>query len=174
MFDRILDIIVKIWADILPFEVVKVYEAGAVLRFGKFHRKVGPGLAWKIPFAEDIITANTVLTTLRLIPQTLTTADNHSVVIGAIIKYKIADVEAYVTQIWDQNDVLADVTMGAIGDVVSKSNWADMLRDRLDVIDVVRRQVNQYGFRIHNITFTDFGRVRSLRLIQQPVTTLEN
>lgn len=174
MFDRILDIIIKAWDSLLPFEIVKVYEAGAVLRFGRFHRKVEPGLAWKIPFAEDIITANTVLTTLRLIPQTLTTADNQSVVIGAIIKYRIEDVEAYVTQIWDQHDVLADVTMGAIGDAVAKATWADLLVNRLDVIGVVRRQVNQYGFKIHNITFTDYGRVRSLRLIQQPTLSLDN
>jgi regulator of protease activity HflC (stomatin/prohibitin superfamily) len=122
------------------------------------------------------ITVNTVLTTLRLPPQTLTTADGNSVVMSAIIKYRVEDVAAYVTQIWDATDVLADVSMGTVRERVQKASWSECLNGDLsnEVTIAVRRAVKRFGFAVESITFTDFGRVRSLRLIQQPVTNLEN
>lgn len=176
MFDRLLDFVARCWEHLVPCEIVKVYEGGAVLRFGCLNRTVGPGLAWKYPVIEDIITVNTVLTTLRLPPQTLTTADGNSVVMAAIIKYRVEDVAAYVTQIWDATDVLADVSMGTVRERVQKASWADCLNGDLsnEVTIAVRRAVKRFGFAVESITFTDFGRVRSLRLIQQPITNLEN
>jgi regulator of protease activity HflC (stomatin/prohibitin superfamily) len=176
MFDRILDVIAKVWEQLLPWEIVNCYQSGVVLRLGCYHRTVQPGLAWKIPFIEDLVAVSCVLTTLRLPPQTLTTSDGFSVVVAVIVKYKIDDPKPYVTEIWDQGDVLADVTMGMVRERVQKTPWKNSLADDLpnDITISVRRAVKRFGFSIESITFTDFGRVRSLRLIQQPAVNLDN
>ena len=176
MFEKLIDLIISLWTRLSPAKIIKVFESGAVLRLGKYHRTVLPGLAWKWPVIEDIFEINAVLTTLRLPPQTLTTLDDVGVVVAAIVKYWIVDAEAYVTKIWDQNDVLADTTLGAIAEVVKNSNYHELLRGdpSKKVIEAVRREVNEYGFRIKRITFTDFGKVRSFRLIQQVAKDLDN
>ena len=176
MFDRILDNLSKLW-DFLKFcQIIKVYETGVVLRWGKVHRKVEPGLVWKWPVFEDLIEANSVLTTLRLSPQTLTTADGQSVVVTAIVKYWIEDIELYTTKIWDAVDVLADETMGTVRERIQKTSWADALVGDLanEITITVRRAVKPFGFGISRITFIDFGRVRSIRLIQPSGASLDN
>lgn len=168
MFEKLLELLAQSWHLFAPFGVVDVYEGAGVLRFGCYNRTKAPGFYWKWPLAERAVEVNTCLTTLRLPPQTLTTKDGHVIVVAAIIKYQIDRVEPYISKIWDQNDVLADVTMGAIRKAVSETEF-DALRETPPedtIIKLVRAEVNQYGFKIHKITFTDLGKVMSVRLIQ--------
>jgi len=167
VFERIIDLIANGWERISPLVVVYAYEQGVVLRFGKYHRTIDAGLRWKIPFAEEVSQVTTAVTTLRLPPQTLTTADDHSVVVSAIVKYRIADPRPYVTDIWDQVDVLADVTMGAIRSTTVGATWEELRTKPPEqaVLAEVRKQANRYGFKIEAVTFVDLGRVRSLRFM---------
>ena len=50
MFDRIFDFLARFGVEALPFIVIPVYQNGGVLRFGRYHRTIGPGIHWKIPF----------------------------------------------------------------------------------------------------------------------------
>ena len=168
-FEKLIDLIVHLWGQLIPCQIIRVFETAAVLRFGKFHRVAAPGLLMKWPVVEEVIAYDSVVTTLRLPPQTLTTKDDIGVVTAAIIKYRVVDVEAYVTQIWDQHDVLADVTMGLIQKTVKDLTWEELRLESPErkILDSARRAVEKYGFKLDAITFTDLGRVRSLRLIQQ-------
>lgn len=168
MFEKLIELLAGAWSNLRPYEIVEAYNRGVVLRFGRYHRTLAPGLHWKWPFAEDIVSVLACITTLPLPPQTLTTYDDVGVVVAAVVKYEIVKPEPYVTDIWDQRDVLSDVTMGAVRKAVSATKYVDLIasppEDR--VLELVRKEVNRYGFKIHAITFTDLGRVRSLRLIQ--------
>lgn len=170
-FERLLDWIDRGWSLLRPFFVVDAYELGAVLRFGVFHRSAQPGIHWKIPFAEQVIDITACVTTVRLPAQPLTTKDDVAVTISAIVKYQITDVEPYVVGIFDQHDVLCDVTMGAIRDTVAKANYTDLLVSppEAEVLKMVRAEVNRYGFKILKVTFTAFTKARPIMLIQQQV-----
>lgn len=168
MFEKLIDLLEKLWHRLCPLVIGEAYNKGVVLRFGVYHRTLQPGLHWKWPVAEDVVWVMTAITTLPLPPQTLTTRDDRGVVMGAIVKYEIAKPEPYVTDIWDQRDVLNDVTMGALFDAVREMDYEALLAQPpyRRVLEAVRKEVNRYGFSIHKITFTDLGRMRSLRLIQ--------
>lgn len=167
MLEQLVAILHGAWAKISPAFVVPVYQIAAVLRLGKFHRAVYPGLHWKIPFLDEIYHANSVMTTLRLQPQTCTTSDGRGAVVAGVVKYRITDIEPFITGVYDQRDVLTDVAMGAILTAVHKLTFDELVNDppEAQVATAVRRQVNRYGFEIISITFTDIGAVRSLRLI---------
>jgi regulator of protease activity HflC (stomatin/prohibitin superfamily) len=113
---------------------------------------------------------------MRLPPQTLTTSDDVQVVVAAIVKYQIRDPEPFITGIYDQNDVLADVTMGAIRNSVVSMTYEDLVKAPPEqaILKEVRKNVNQYGFKIEAVTFTDIGRVRSIRLIQPSPINIAN
>ena len=174
--ERILEIIQHIWKEILPWTVVDAGHHCGIFRLGIYHRTLEPGFHWKMPFVEEVNTHNTCVTTLRLEPQTLTTLDGVAVVVAAIVKYQIEDIKPYLTEIWDQNDVLADVTMGAIRTLVSQTDYATLVREPPDapVATAVRREVNRFGFKIHKVTFTDIGRMKSLRLITHAPINMDN
>jgi membrane protease subunit HflK len=171
VFERLLDLLIQIWEQLKPLYIVDVYQMAGVLRFGKYSRSVEPGLHWKIPFAERTIEIMTCITTVRLPVQPLTTKDDIAVTVGAIIKYQIVDIEPYITTIFDQHDVLIDVTMGAIRRQLAAANYADLvlLPPEEQVLKTVRAEVNKYGFKVHTVTFTAFTRARPLMLLSQSV-----
>lgn len=176
MLDKLLELFLQFGTLVAPCAVVRVYERGVVLRFGRCHRVLEPGIHWKWPLAEDVTEINTVVTTMRLPPQTLTTNDDVSVVVSAIVKYQITDPVKYLSEIWDAGDVLGDTTMGAIRQAIGNMTYQQLMAESPEklVIAYVRNEVNQYGFKIYRITFTDLAKVRSYRLIQQAAKDLDN
>ena len=176
MFEKLIDLLVAAWEWISPLSVIDVYEKGVVLRFGRYHRTLDAGYHWKWPYAERVFEVRSNVTTMRLPPQTLTTHDGKSIVVSAVVKYSIVDPKPYICGIEDQVDVLADVTLGAIARHVRAIDWDALRVDPPEdkVATTVRRQVNRYGFEIEAVTFSDLGRVNSLRLIQPGAINLGN
>lgn len=167
MFERVLDFIAASWNLLRPLLVVSDFEGGVILRLGRFHRAIGPGLHWKLPLADNAIITSTVTTTMALRPQTLTTKDDRTIVVSAIVKYHIADVRAYLLDIWDSADVINDLTLGAIREIVARVDYGDLHGHVIEekVLTDIRDDASRYGVEIHKVTFADLGRVRSLRLI---------
>jgi regulator of protease activity HflC (stomatin/prohibitin superfamily) len=167
VFDKAIEFINRFWDWAKPFEILMAYEGGVMTRFGKFQKTLTPGLYLKVPFVDYALTTHTTITTLQLRPQTLTTKDGQQVVIGAIVKYQIKDPKPFLLDIWDSTDVLNDVTLGAIKRVVNALSFEDLVHTDVEalVLEAVRKECNQYGFRIHKVTFTDMGKIRTLRLM---------
>lgn len=167
MFEWIREVFAELKDQLLPFIVVHVYENAGVLRFGKYHRTIGPGLRWKWPFAEYVISEHVVLTTLALEPQTITTKDDKTVVVGGIVRYRIADVQKFICEISDQHDVLRDTSMGAVLKQVRQIDLRALLDEPPEpkIASDIRRLVKNYGMDIETFTFTDIGQIRTLRLI---------
>lgn len=177
LFEPIINWFREGWSRLKPFFVVDAFETAGVLRFGKYHRTAPPGLHWKIPFVDDPIELTTCRTTVRLPPQYLTTKDDVAVAVAAIIAYEIVDVKPYITGIFDQHDVLCDVTMGAIRKTVAEANYKDLVENPPEekVATAVRRKANRFGFSIDSVTFTSFTKARPIMLITQSVlTNLDN
>jgi regulator of protease activity HflC (stomatin/prohibitin superfamily) len=178
-FERILDWIERGWSRIKPFFEIDVYEKAGVMRFGHFHRKVGPGgLHWKIPFFEHVIEITAVETTWRSIAQPLTTKDGATVAISTVVRYEVEDVEPYIVAIYDQHDVLADRTMGLVRRLVAKRTFQELLEaeePEKEIATQLRRAVHKYGFRIHDVTFTAFTKARPIMWItQSTAASLDN
>lgn len=162
------------FADFFRFWIIiDEYERGIVLRLGRFNREIGPGFHWKLFGFEEEMTVTTSISTTDLGPQTLTTKDNVSVVVIAIIKYQIKNVKPYFLEVNQTKDVLCDVAAGAVKDVIYSSSFNDLSLNsaklELDVLNLVRKEVNSYGFKIHKVTFSTLGKIKTLRLIQDYV-----
>ena len=176
MLDQLLSFLAHGWRHIAPWKVVPVYQTCGVLRLGKYHRTITCGFNWKWPVIDDVIDVDTVVTTLRLKPQTCTTKDGKSVVVCGIVKYQIINVEPYIKSIWDQKDVMTDVAMSNILTAVRTVTFDELYTSPPEnkVAAAVRREVKDYGFDIIAVRFTDLGQCRSLRLIgHNPATAMD-
>ncbi|HET6372376.1 MAG TPA: SPFH domain-containing protein [Candidatus Polarisedimenticolia bacterium] len=71
--------------------VVTQYEKGLVLRLGKYRATVGSGLTFLVPVIEDIIKVDMRERVINVEPQKVITKDNVSVVVDAVIYYRISD-----------------------------------------------------------------------------------
>lgn len=165
MFDKLIDLVVTFISDFLPFKIVDQWEKGVHLRFGKFIKVVEPGLVWKIPFFEQVLTTPVITQTVNLKSQTVTSLDEKSVVLSSIVRYHIHDVEKFLLGVMHANDVLVDTTQGIIRDVVEETNWEDLYDLGNVVKPEVNDQVQKWGITVQQVSFPDLGEIKTYRII---------
>ena len=71
--------------------VVAQFEKGLVLRLGKYRTTVGSGLTFLVPVIEDMLKVDMRERVINVEPQKVITKDNVSVVVDAVIYYRISD-----------------------------------------------------------------------------------
>jgi len=71
--------------------IVSQYEKGLVLRLGRYRNTVGSGLTFLVPVMESMIKVDMRERVINVEPQKVITKDNVSVVVDAVIYYRISD-----------------------------------------------------------------------------------
>lgn len=167
MFDRIFDFFADIYESLIPCAVIDEYEAAVVLRFGKYHRTIGPGLRWIIPFGvEEVMKDTVVRTTSYLSQQSLTTLDGHPVVSSPIIVYKIGNIKRWLLEVDDAEDALHDMTYGLNEELTMKSNLEDVFQPEFAerLTEAVKEAGVSWGARVEAVKFSDRAKCKSIRL----------
>lgn len=167
MIDRLIDFLLQFLDQILPFKVITQTDGAVRLRLGKFVGILNRGLHYKIPFVDEIMSHSILWSTMSLSSQSLTTKDKKCVVVKGIIKYRIADVEVFLLEVWDAIDALSDMTQGIIFDIVKERTL-----DELQVSDLkplisrkVRAEAKRWGIEVETVTLSDFAEITSIRLL---------
>jgi len=165
MFDKLLDLIVTFIHEILPFKIVPQWQKGVYIFMGKFKKVVEPGFRWKVPFFGQIETTDVITQTVNLTPQTVTSADDKTIVLSSIVRYHIHDVEKFLLGVMHANDVLVDTTQGIIRDIVEYTKWDDLVDLTEIVTPEVNEQVQQWGITVETVKFPDLGEIKTYRII---------
>lgn len=87
-------VILFVFAVITLFASVKIVqqqERGIVLRLGKYKSLADPGLNLVLPFIESMIKVDVREKVINVDPQKVITQDNVSVIVDAVIYYKVVD-----------------------------------------------------------------------------------
>src|SRR2546426_7414648 len=71
--------------------VVAQYEKGLVLRLGRYRSTVDSGLTFLVPVIEDMVKVDMRERVINVEPQKVITKDNVSVIVDAVIYYRIID-----------------------------------------------------------------------------------
>ncbi len=71
--------------------IIKQYEKGLIMRLGRYHATANPGITFLVPFIDQLITVDMRERVINVLPQSVITEDNVSVVVDAVIYYKITD-----------------------------------------------------------------------------------
>lgn len=73
------------------FRIVKQYEKGLVIRLGKYASTADSGVTILMPFLDDLIRVDMREQVINVQPQKVITKDNVSVIVDAVIYYKVVD-----------------------------------------------------------------------------------
>lgn len=167
MFDKIIEFIISVWDKITFFQIVKQYQQGAWLRFGKLRKIVDPGIYFKIPVLDEIDCYHVLTTAMTLEAQSLTTKDDREIVVKAVIKYRTSDLSKFFTHVFDAVDAISDVSMGIIKGIVAKKTWEECKDEGLDneITKKVRIEAKKWGLEVESVTLSDLSRMRSIRLL---------
>lgn len=167
MFDKLIEIITNWWLQLTPVIIVRDYEGAVLLRCGKFHSVLEPGLHFKIPLFDEVIDHHVVVTTLSLDAQSLYTLDKQNIVVKGVVKYKIADVKIFLLEVFDAQDALSDMSQSIIKNVIMSMTMEECTDSELDntLTKKVRVEARKWGVEIQQVTLTDLAPIRSYRLI---------
>lgn len=167
MIDKLIDFLIGI-IDLFRFwQIVDEYERGIVLRLGRFHREIGPGLHWQIPFGVDRpLVDNVVPRTINLGEQSLTTSDGKGVVISGVVTARIHSIKKSILEVESVDQALMDACGGEISSVVSAATWDELHTGALaeKLTDVCRKRGWRWGIEIIQVQLTDLTLARSIRL----------
>ena len=164
MFDKLVQLIERFGYQLMPYVIIEEWNAGVHLRFGKWIKTLYAGIHFKIPFFDNIIECPVITQSVNLPSQTLTTLDEQSIVLKAIIRYKVNNVRTYLLGVMHANDVLIDTTQGIIRDVVEMTKWDNLIDVNTQITNEVKEYVVRWGIEVEAVTITDLGLVKSFRI----------
>jgi len=161
MIGFILVVIVVIWA-VSGFYQVDQQERAVVLRFGKFHETVQPGLAWNPSIIDEVIKVNTTKVRSASFREIMLTQDENIVEVNLSVQYIIDDSEKFVLRVRDPERSLQHATQSALRHVVGGTGMDLVLTQGREQIGIeVQQRLQEYldiyetGIRVSKVNVDD-------------------
>jgi len=120
--------------------IVKQYERGVILRFGKLVNTRNPGLNFIIPFVDRMIKVSLRIVTTVLEPQEVITHDNVTVRVDAVVYFQVIDPVKAVINVERYNEAIIQLALTTLRSVLGQSDLDELLAHR-EQINVRLRQI---------------------------------
>lgn len=125
-------IVVGVVAIILFFmsvRIVKQYERGVVLRFGRLHGVREPGIRFIIPIVDVMLKVSLRIVTLPIQSQGIITKDNVTVGVSAVAYYRVVDPVKSVIAIENVKAAIDQIAQTTLRRVVGQHHLDETLSD---------------------------------------------
>ncbi len=124
----------------LTFRVVKQYERGIILRFGRLAGVRNPGLNVIIPLVDRMTKVDLRIRTTVLEPQEIITRDNVTVRVDAVVYYMVIDPVKAVINVEDYQQAAIQLALTTLRSVLGQSELDELLAHR-DQINLRLREI---------------------------------
>lgn len=164
IFDRLLSIFPRL-------SMVNPDEAGCRITLGKYIKSVGPGwyLYWPLLQEMFVITVTPQVKDVRI--QSVWTVDQADLCIGLAIRYRIKDAVAAQLKVQDYDQSLQNSALVACVDFLSAkmSDDIDIMSMNEKLTGLLQAKARGWGIDVQDVSVTDVGRTRNIRLLTNPV-----
>jgi regulator of protease activity HflC (stomatin/prohibitin superfamily) len=120
----------------LAVRIVKQYERGVVLRFGRLHSVREPGLRLIIPFVDVMHRVSLRIVTMPIQSQGIITRDNVSVGISAVAYYHVVDPVKSVIAIENVLAAIDQIAQTTLRKVVGQHTLDETLAETDRILDI--------------------------------------
>ena len=145
-----------IFLIIIPgIRVVNQYERGIVLRLGKFHRTMDPGLRLIFPYFDRMIKVDVRTTPMDIPKQEVITKDNVTVNVDAVVYYRVLDPRKAVLETTNYSYATSTFAQTALRDITGNFELDEILSKRDEISsqikEIVDKQTDKWGIDIENV-----------------------
>lgn len=146
----------------MAVRIVQEYERGVVFRLGRVlaHPK-GPGLVFIIPIVDRMRKMNLQVTTLNVPPQDIITRDNVTLMVNAVLYFRVHEAIRAVVVVQDHRAATFQIAQATLRAVLCRVHFDEILteRDRLNVeiqrtIDAI---TEPWGIKVTGLEIRDVG-----------------
>lgn len=150
--------------------LVRATHCGVKFRRGKQVKVLEPGLFFWWPLVTEIELIPAARQTINLPPQVLVTRDGRSVVIGAMVVFRVVNARKALASTYDFAGTIHDEVMAAITTSITQRRLSDLLEDFPEVLPsqlthCASEALGEYGVEIIHCTLTDLSPCFCLRNI---------
>lgn len=146
-------IAIFIWA-ISGLYTIKEAERGVVLRFGKYHRLVQPGLNWKPTLIDVVMPVNVESVRELAAAGMMLTSDENVVRVEMNVQYRVTNPKNYLFNVTNADDSLRQATDSALRGVIGKYDMDRILTEGRTVIRTDTRRVLEKTIYPYNMGIT--------------------
>lgn len=156
-----LGVLVVLVAVLLPasLRIVKEYERGVVLRFGRMSHIKQPGIRVLIPYIDQMIRVDLRVVTMDVPKQEMMTKDNVPATIDAVVYFRVVNPEAAVLRIENFVRATALIAQTTLRATIGQALLDELLseRDKLNehLQSVIDEQTEPWGVKVTNVEIRD-------------------
>lgn len=168
MLDRLMDFVIQFLSLGKFWVVIYSYRRGVLMRFGKFHHVLEPGIHWILPLHIDVAMSDViVMRTHHLGALATTTMDGKQAGFEVIVTHKIHDIETALLKVDKVEDAIKDACLGTIGQVLSGLNWTELnLPSTTELLTAACRKKGwKYGIEVISVQLAGISIVRNIRIM---------
>lgn len=122
--------------------VVKQWERGVVLRFGRYAALLDPGLRWIIPGVDRLIPVDTRIVALDVPKQEAITRDNVPVKVDAVVFFRVTEPVDAVLRIRNYFTATSQLSQTTLRSVVGKHHLDELLAEREKINSSLRQFID--------------------------------
>lgn len=157
MFARLIDFVLEWIEKLYFFTIVRQYQRGLVLRYGRFHRLLEPGFHLVWPVIEDALTDGVVTRTEKLGEQSLTTKDAMTITFRLVVTANISDIHKATLGVEGVDDALIDSCCGTASEMIIGNDWEEIRKPEF-LKQLTRKchlRARRYGWEITEVAWSD-------------------
>lgn len=140
-------------------KIIKEYERGVVLRFGRFHKVKHPGLRVIFPWIDRMTKIPLRVVTMDVPSQEVITKDNVSVKVNAVIFFRVIDPEKAFLEVEEYLKATFQMAQTTLRSVLGKVELDDLLAEReklnLELQTIIDSLTDPWGVKVTAVEIKD-------------------
>ncbi len=125
-------------------KVVKQWERGVVLRFGRYIGSRSPGLNLIIPYLDRMLKVDTRVETMVLEPQEVITKDNVTVQVDAVVYFQVINPEDAMMKVMDYEQATTQIALTTLRSVLGQSELDELLAHRDQINEMLQKIIDDH------------------------------
>ncbi len=128
----------------LAIKIVRQYERGVVLRFGRLIKTRDPGFNLIIPIVDRMIKVELRVVTMVVEPQVVITKDNVTIKVDAVVYFMVVDPVKAVIKVADYIKATSQIALTSLRSVLGQSDLDELLFERDKINKRLREIIDQH------------------------------
>ena len=122
----LIDFLIRNLLALWPITQVDEWQAAMMVRNGRIHRVLSPGLHWRWWFIEKKVQYPATEVVLSLPTCSVTTRDGRAIAVDANFGYRLVDIAKNWRSIWNLEKTLTAAAAGIICSEMATKDWSEL------------------------------------------------
>ncbi len=140
-------------------KIVKQYERGVVLRFGRLIKTRDPSFNMIIPVVDRMVKVDLRVVTMVVEPQVVITKDNVTIKVDAVVYFMVVDPVKAILQVADYIKATTQIALTTLRSVLGQSDLDELLfeRDKINkrLSEIIDLHTEPWGVRVSVVEVKD-------------------